>query len=447
VISQVRRLLARGSLGAFLLKAASGSAVIQVCNLGLGFLVGVQLARGLGADGYGIYGLAMSVIALLMIPSEFGLPSLVVREVASGLARGWWGRVRGVISWSTKVAVRTSLASCLLVALLVMFNVIANDSTFATTLFIGVAMIPLVAIGKTMGAALRGFRHIVAGQLPNSVLRPAVTSALLFALYLYGLQLTPELAMFMGVVGAAAAMLLGLLMLRRVMPGTVRAASPEIRSKEWRESCIPFAMTESMRVIQGHISVLLLGAMAPAAAVGIYKVATAFNVLVLMPITVIVAVISPTVASLFSAGDTRRLQKVASWSSVGATLGSVAISLPMLVAGYEVMGVVFGEGYSAAVRPLQVLCIGGVMTASAGPAGTLLNMTGNEKVVRKASFWSLVLLIVILPPLVWLAEEVGAAIATVIAGVVWRMWMVASCRILIGVDPSIIRILIGRGAK
>src|SRR5690606_8096493 len=130
-----------------------------------------------------------------------------------------------------------------------------------------------------------------------------------------------ELAMFMGVVGAAAAMLLGLLMLRRVMPGTVRAASPEIRSKEWRESCIPFAMTESMRVIQGHVSVLLLGAMAPAAAVGVYKVATAFNVLVLMPITVIVAVISPTVASLFSAGDTRRLQKVASWSSVGATLG------------------------------------------------------------------------------------------------------------------------------
>ena len=42
-----------------LLRALLGSAGIRTVGMGLSFLVGVQLARALGVEGYGIYGLAM----------------------------------------------------------------------------------------------------------------------------------------------------------------------------------------------------------------------------------------------------------------------------------------------------------------------------------------------------------------------------------------------------
>src|SRR5690606_42064816 len=63
----------------------------------------------LGTDGYGTYGLAMSVIALLMIPTEFGLPILVVRETAASVAGREWAKFRGLLRWSARFIIGTSL--------------------------------------------------------------------------------------------------------------------------------------------------------------------------------------------------------------------------------------------------------------------------------------------------------------------------------------------------
>lgn len=62
MIQCVRRYLAQDGLGPLLVKAFLGSAGLRIAGMGFGFLVGVQLARGLGADGYGVYGLAMSIV-------------------------------------------------------------------------------------------------------------------------------------------------------------------------------------------------------------------------------------------------------------------------------------------------------------------------------------------------------------------------------------------------
>src|SRR5690606_41939833 len=108
VIARLRDYLGGAGLGPVLVKAVTGSAGLRIAGMGFGFLVGVQLARGLGAEGYGTYGVAMSIIALLTVPTEFGLPQLLTREVASAQVRQDWARMRGILRWSSRVSLLLS---------------------------------------------------------------------------------------------------------------------------------------------------------------------------------------------------------------------------------------------------------------------------------------------------------------------------------------------------
>ena len=68
-----------GGLRSFLVRAVAGASAVHLAGMLFAVLVGVQLARGLGVEGYGQYGIAMAAIALASIPGEFGLPRLVTR--------------------------------------------------------------------------------------------------------------------------------------------------------------------------------------------------------------------------------------------------------------------------------------------------------------------------------------------------------------------------------
>ena len=42
-------------LGSFFVRSVAGTGAVQLAGMAVGFLVGVQLARGLGVTGYGYY--------------------------------------------------------------------------------------------------------------------------------------------------------------------------------------------------------------------------------------------------------------------------------------------------------------------------------------------------------------------------------------------------------
>src|SRR5690554_6430006 len=100
-----RSSLARETLWSFTLKASSA---------GLGFLSTVLLARLLGAEGYGIYAYAYALVMLLAMPATAGLPNLVIRETAKGLASGHPEAVKGVWGWAGRVVAVLSLAVALI---------------------------------------------------------------------------------------------------------------------------------------------------------------------------------------------------------------------------------------------------------------------------------------------------------------------------------------------
>lgn len=431
MISRIRTYLTGEGLGPTLVKAVTGSAGLRIAGMGFGFLVGVQLARGLGAEGYGIYGVAMSIIALLTVPTEFGLPQLLTREVAAAQVKQDWGRMKGILRWATRTSLWLSVVVAIGLLIWLWLSGRGIGSMLGLTLLVGVLMIPVAAQVSLQAAALRGLQQIVRGQLPDVVLRPAFYSLLLFLVPLWLAPLTPALGMALGAVSACLALLVVLVMLKKALPGQVADADPVMEVRGWWSSALPMALTEGMRLLQGHVLILLLGIMVAMSDVGIYRMATSMTLLIAMPISLFNIVGMPIIARLHAVGDRVRLQRLLGLTAAGMTLGVAALVLPFLLQGEWILTKVFGAEFAEGNVILLVLCGSVLVNAMFGIAAGLLNMTGCQKQVTHASFAALICLLTLSYPLIHVFGLMGAAISHVVSTLVWNliMWMAARDRL------------------
>ena len=420
--------------GPGLLRAVTGSAGLRLAGMGLVFLVGVQLARGLGAEGYGTYGLAMSIIAMLMVPTEFGLPQLLTREVATAHARQDWGTIKGVLRWATRVSILMAVITAASVIAWLSFSGEALMSQLSMTLMAGVAMIPVVAQVSMRAAALRGLQEIVKGEFPDVFLRPFFYALLLFAVPLLIVPLTPSIAMALGAVSAVLALLVAERVLHDALPKAVEQAVAVTSVRAWWLSTLPMAATNGLGVLRGNLLVLVIGAMVTIGDVGNYRIATSIIGIVLFPVSILNTVAAPYIASLHTVKNTDALKKLLFTVSVGSALGILLLSIPFFVAGDWLIAYVFGEEFVPANMVVLILCTGLFLSNLFGGNVVLLNMTGHHRDVMLISAFSLVLLAAAAYFLIDRFALTGAAAAFVISNISsdFLMWVVAKKRLGMG---------------
>lgn len=441
MIQRACQYLSRPGLGPLIVKTVIGSAGLRFAGIFFGFLVGVQLARGLGVEGYGIYGLAMSLIALLTVPVEIGLPQLLTREVAVAELTGNRGRLRGILLWANRTVTFTTITIVILVAAALAATQEDLASPLPMTLLAGLLMAPLVAFASLRGATLRGLHHIVKGQLPDTLVRPASFSILLFVVSLLSLPLSPAFAMGLGAVSAAVAFVVSATMLRRALPREIRVAAVETQSRDWWASALPMSLSEGMRVLQGHLVILLLGFMATASMVGVFRVANSVYLLIAVPFTLLNIVGAPIIARLHAQGDRARSQRLMSWIALGMVGTTLLLTLPFVVAGEMLLSIVFGAGFGDANAPLLVLCGSAMINGFFGASTTLLNMTGYHARVTRASGISLATLAVTSPPLIHYFGVMGAASATAFSLILVNALAWRDAFNLLEVDTSFVKLL------
>lgn len=439
MIQQLRFYFASDGLGSTLVRALVGSAGVRIVGMVFGFLVGIQLARGLGAAGYGVYGIAMSIISLITIPTEFGLPQLVTREVAAAQVRNNGALIRGVLHCANRTVILLSVS--MTVAGLVSWLLFKErlSAGVAITLLAGLPLVPLVALGNLRGAALRGLQQIVRGQLPEVVLRPAVFSLLLLlASVLLPSGLSPMIAMVMQTIAAGVTLLVASLMLRCFLPEIHSASVPAIHAKTWLRSALPMALTEGMRMLHGNVSILLLSAFSTSVIVGVFRVATSMGLLLTMPVTLLHVVSAPVFSRLHAAGDHKRLQRMLSWVAAAMVTGVVLVTLPFVLVGPQLLANVFGAEFGSSNAPLLILSAGTLISSAFGAGATLLNMAGYERRVTRAFGLSLIVLGLLSVPFIKLWGAVGAALANSIAFILWSMLMWLDARRLLYLDTSVV---------
>lgn len=415
---QVTTLAAGGSAGdslrARLVRGGVGSVAIKLSGMGLSFGINVVLARSLGPAGLGTYAFAFSVVTLLSVPVQLGLPTLLTREVARYEYQHAWGELRGLLRRSTQAVLVVS-AVVALIALGVAWWVRGRtDQVQLATLAWALLLVPLVSLGRLRDAALQGLRHVIQGLLPTLLLQPAFLLILVAAAAWAG-ALTPPRAMALYCVAAGLAFIPGALWLSRRLPHPVRTADPLYETRRWMRSVVPLALMSGLTMINGQVDIVMLGLLGTKEEVALYRVAFSGAALVLLAVLAVNAAIAPHCARLFAARDQSRLQRVVTLST-RLTFGTAAAAAGGLVLlGGPILEWVFGPAYRPAYPALAILSIGQLAAASAGPARDLLNMAGLEHETLRAVAGALGLNVVLNAVLIPLLGSSGAAAATAVS--------------------------------
>lgn len=418
-------------------QAMAGSFAVQLAGMALTFLVGVQLARGLGVDRYGQYGIAMAVISLAGIPAEFGLPRLVTREVAAAQASGNSASLFGILRWSERQCYMMSAAviGVILVGTLAAYHKIS--APVAVAILVGLPVIPLAALGRLRGAALQGLHHVVLGQIPPLVLRPLLFALLLFGLFTLDPQASASSAMVLNGITAAAALALGAYWVRSRLPANP-TGDAAIDKKRWLGSSLVLGATAAMTsVFQTQITIIILALVASDAQVALLRLALSTMVVVAVPAAVTATVTSPFLASLYSANDRERLQKLATVAVRAQLAGVVLLSLPLLLFAEPIIGFVFGRDYEFAANALRILCLGQIFSAAFGVNASLLNMTRHERWLAGALAAGLVANVLLAAIFARSFGSSGAALGYTASLVIWNVIAWIGARREVGVNTLI----------
>lgn len=438
MLSRARNVLSGSALRRDLLRGGLGSLTVKVAHAGLAFAVAVTLARMLGPADYGVYAFALSVMMILALPAQVGLPQLVVRETAKTQADGEWGLMRGLWRWSNRaVFLFSGLAMAGVVTVLWWVDI----SPRVETLAIGAALIPLIALGNLRAASLRGLRRVLLGQLPESVVRPLVLLAILLGAAGLGFDArisSPQAAMAAYVVAVVTAFMTGAAMLHWFRPSEVAAATPRTTPTEWRRAVLPLAMIAGLQLVNNQADIIVLGIFRSNAEVGIYRAVFQMALLVVFGLQAMNQMLQPYFAGLYRQGDMCRLQRLLTISARAVLLLALPPVLTYVFFGGDLLEWIFGEPYRAGATALAVLAIAQLVNAGMGSVGHLLNMTGHERDTIKAVFIAAIANLGLNTLLIPIFGLMGAAVATTISIVIWNFSMRRSVIRRTKLEPSAI---------
>ena len=437
LLGRLQRYAKSPDLGPQLIRTIASSAGVHLLGMLLAFLVGIQLARGLGVDGYGAYGIAMALVAIAGVVAELGVPKLVMREIAAASAGEDSAMIHGVFRWAQRGIVRVALVVAVATTLGTLI-LVDDQSPVRPALWWGAPLILVAALVNMRAAALQGLHHVVRGQLATLVVRPLLFSILLLALFSTWPAAGPDEVMILNLLTATAVLVLAHVWLRSRMPKP--AASPVERGREWRAAAIPMALADGLRIGQAQAGILLLGLLAVAAEAGLFRIAVSIWVIVAAPIAIANGVLSPISAKLHAQGDLRRLQLLSTRSARFMFVSVTALSLPFLIWGGPIISMLFGAEFAPAEPLLIILCVGQIVDAGLGRGSMLLLMTGHERRVSRAMFVGLGLNIILLAALVPTWGAHSAAVATALGVIAQSLLTWSDAKRLIGVDSSILSV-------
>lgn len=408
------------NLGSVVIRSVAASSLVQIGAILAAFLVSIQLARGLGVEGYGEYGIAMAVITLAAIPAEFGVPKLVLREASAAAALKDWPKFFGVLRWADRTSLRISALLAVTIAVGSVAILGSGKSAVVMAILFGVPIIPFLALAKIRGAGLQALHFLVLGQIPQTLLRPMILSLLLFATYV--LRRFPTAAEAMAFNSATALVALGLnhLWLKRREPNE-RPKTIVRDGSRWLASSFRMALSDGMLQLQAQLSILMVGVLAGPHDVGLFRIAISIVTFMVAPVVLLNVVALPIYSRLYAEQDMVRVQRLCTRSTQLQFTAILIISLPLLLAGREILGFVFGEGYRGAYPPMAISFIGFLFSAACGTNSELLNMTGHERRVTRAMSIGLAANLLTMPILTSLFGLVGAALSLAIGTIAWNL--------------------------
>lgn len=402
-------------------KGASLGVIGKIGGRGVHVLTQVVLARSLGPASYGIYAIGWTIFRLGTLLGALGLDRGVLRfaagakEVETTSPTGT-GRV-----WVVRDAIAMGLVAAAAVAMILtlvgpsLVETWFQKPEVAPFLVWFTIAVAFASVLRVLVAATWTTGTVAYGVICEDLLQPGLNLGLIILALAagWGLQGVSQAVL----ISVAISSLLALYFVARLFG----ARAPDVADRQHdRGELLGFSVTAgaaaALPVFLTWTDRVLVGALRPAAEMGVYQAASQIPVvfsLVLSGITG--SVFGSLVADLHAQDEQERVTALFRFATRWGIYVSAPILIILVVLSTEVVTLLYGGDYAGGQLPLLILAFGGFMNAATGPVGLLLVMVGRERAWLMASSLALVLdvaLQLILTPRLGLP---GAALATVLS--------------------------------
>ena len=387
-----------------------GGLIEIVFRLGIAWL----LAQALGASGYGLYTIVVSVAALTTGIGGLGLDDAMVRYLAiqtrQGDKAGMWGTLRVGIGGALVVGAAAA------VVLYVLAGWLAADVFGEPELLPLVQMIsgfvPFLLVSNVLLGVTRGFNRMDLATFAENVVRSGVRFGLLVVLWFIDLNVVTAV-LALGVADVSATVVF-IVFVRRLVRETGPAVAPRHEYAQIFGFALPLWLSGMLNRFRRNIETFALGILAIAADVGVFAVAARINLISHTVYRSVIVAVKPILAHAFAEDDRETLARTYS----ATTRWTFTLNLPIFIGtvlyAEQILGV-FGDEFVVGASAFVVLAFSELFVAATGTCGSMIDMAGHMKVkVFNSVLWvvsALVLSIVLIPPL----GVLGAAVASTVS--------------------------------
>lgn len=378
------------------------------------YLTQLYLAISIGAEQVGIYAFAWTCATIVSFLTPLGFDTALVRFIPADLAKREWGRVRGMLLLAHRKTIRSSILGAVLGIAIVLIADSGLESSYSRPTIIAFAMVPVLGLLNLYQGIARGFHWITQVAGPGYLVRPTLVIGFAWIAIAWLERPTGEFVVYAAF--AASLLTVGLQRIgyQRGLPREVRDASPIVDERLWLRTALPMMLVASFELMVANTDILMVGLLRTEAETGVYNIAVRTSSCLLFVLFAVTSFAAPKIASLYTQNDRAALlefaQKARLWILVPTTLGAAA-----LAAGGTALFSLFGPEFESAYAPTLILACGVIVRALAGPADSLLAMTGKERQLAGAlgiaTVMNLILNVILIPRF----GGVGAAVATTIS--------------------------------
>lgn len=418
------------------IRGASSSLMIQVLGATLGFATSLAIARMLGAEGSGVYYLALSVATIAATIGRVGFDNTVVRFIASHASVQEWGAVSQVYRTAMKAVATASI----LISMVLLFGA----DWFAHALFhkpymelplrlVAISVLPL-SFAMIQAESLRGLKNIRASQWVKNVLTSLITLVLLYPLvnWLGASGAVTAYVVAVAITAIAAWKLWNSTWLSRV--GAIVPAAHGIPLKSLFQSSWPLYGVAITGLVMQQAATIFLGVWGTVGEIGVFNVANRVSSLLLFPLLAMINILAPKFSAMHRQGDLEGLKRLARSSSRMLAIFAMPVAILVAICSEWILAI-FGPEFKDGAMVLTILLIGVAINVATGAVAELLMMSGFEKVVSGGVAISALITLALCLALIPKYGQVGAAIAVTSGMSIQNLLMVVGVKIRLGFWP------------
>src|SRR5690606_17183395 len=397
-----------------LIKSSLLVMVFKGFGISLGYFLTIIISKKYGPEGFGIYSIAYTTIIVFSYFSSFGLTTSILRFSGQFSNKNKDYDRKLLYFFSLKIM---AVLSLLLSRILYTYSTELAIYVFKDSIYINIIKIicitaPFFTLNLVNIEFLRGLKQIAVSETFRTILIPLVCSSiiLIYASQFYSIQL-PIYALSIAIILLSVfSTLIILIKLYKIRKNNVT----ELTMKMLLKTSAPMMIIGLSSYFISNLSVYIIQIFESKYQVGIFALSLKISLFISFILVGVNTVIAPKISELYWSQKHKQLSELIISKTRFIFWLSFIVFILIVVFSKSII-LLINEEFANGIIVLIILAFGQLMNATCGPVGLLLNMTGNQTALMKATLYVLITTLILNIVLVYNYGIFGAATATAIS--------------------------------